>query len=179
MLSLSRPRGSFTRFPRRLLHTSSPCSGALVGPPDPISHLRPVIYNDVPKPPPPSLRHHPYSLSEFDPESERNQSPHELHWKLQRQQLDDLNQNFWLDSNCRFEAAKQAVIESLPSSSTALDKERALSEFYKHWLMQERSRLDEYTDGWRSRNVACILLSARVHWQNFASALVKLVTFSR
>jgi len=68
-----------------------------VGPPDPISHLRPVIYNDVPKPPPPSLRHHPYSLSEFDPESERNQSPHELHWKLQRQQLDDLNQNFWLD----------------------------------------------------------------------------------
>ncbi|THU89519.1 hypothetical protein K435DRAFT_286283 [Dendrothele bispora CBS 962.96] len=165
MLLLPRPPGGLSRFSHRLLHVSKPCSKVLVGPPDPISHLRPVIYDDVPKPSPPSLRHHPYSLSEFDPEPERNQSPYELHWKLQRQQLDDLNQNFWLDSNCRFEAAKQAVIEGLPSTASPLDKERALSEFYKQWLMQERSRLDQYTDSWRNRNVACILLSARVHWQ--------------
>ncbi len=85
----------------RLFHTSVP-SRHLVGPPDPTSHLRPVIYDDVPPPPPPSLLKHPYSLAEFDPEPPLGTGAYDLQWKLQRQQLDDLDQNFWLDVCQRF-----------------------------------------------------------------------------
>ncbi|KAF5373771.1 hypothetical protein D9758_000588 [Tetrapyrgos nigripes] len=174
MLSLLQPR-RIQRPLHRLLHASRILSKTLVGPPDPISHLRPVIYDDVLAPPSPSVLYHPYSLAEFDPEPKRSQSQNELYYKLQMQRLDALSQNFWLDSNSRFEAAKEAVLNGLPSSATQLDKERALSEFYKQWLMQERSRLDKYTDSWRKENVACIILSARVQWQKFISV----ITFSK
>ena len=59
----------------------------LVGPPDPVSHLRPIIYDDAP-PPPPRVRH-PYSLGEFTGDTR------EYQWKMQRQELDTLNHEFW------------------------------------------------------------------------------------
>lgn len=94
MLVLLRPQGR--RLALRLLH-ASPQSNNLVGPPDPTSHIRPVIYDDVAPPQPPSLLRHPYSLTEFDLEPSGRTSETELLWKMQRQQLDDFNQNFWLD----------------------------------------------------------------------------------
>jgi len=67
----------------------------LVAPPDPVSHMRPVIYDD-----PPSklvaLRH-PYSLSEFKDGNANDPGNYELQFHLLRQQLDSLHQNFWLD----------------------------------------------------------------------------------
>lgn len=136
----------------------------LVGPPDPISHIRPVIYEDAiphqPQPPPSVLRH-PYSLREFD---SGQIAPEEQLWKLQRQQLDDFVQHFWFDSNSRFEAAKQAILDSLPVSCSELGKEQALSEFYKQWVKQEEDRLQHFTDEWRRRNTAGIVLAARVHY---------------
>lgn len=97
-----------------------------------------------------------------------------MQWKLQRQQIDDMSQNFWLDSNARFEAAKEAVLAGLPASATPFDKENALSEFYKQWLLQESERVDEYARLWRARNWANIVLAARVEYSKFPSRIAAL-----
>lgn len=85
----------------RLLHVSS-TSRHLVGPNDPVSNLRPIIYTDTPTP---AASHsqgsrqrevnHPYSLNEF------TDVPHdhtlELQYKLAREQLDAFNHNYWTE----------------------------------------------------------------------------------
>ena len=62
----------------------------LVGPPDPISNLRPVIYDDAL---PPSVEGlpHPYSLAEF------RGDVREYQWKIHRQHLDAWNHAFWTE----------------------------------------------------------------------------------
>ncbi|KAI0780885.1 hypothetical protein BD413DRAFT_659999 [Trametes elegans] len=137
----------------------------LVGPPDPISHIRPVIYDDAPPPPRPGARH-PYSLREFTGDTR------EYQWKMQRQELDAFNHNFWLESNSRFYAAKEAVLEALPEGVSAEQREAALSEFYTRWVAQERTRLDEYNSEWRRRNWSTILLGARVRYQELVSRVM-------
>ncbi|KAG9226275.1 hypothetical protein CCMSSC00406_0003154 [Pleurotus cornucopiae] len=143
----------------------------LVGPIDPVSNLRPVIYDDAPSLPPTintNIRH-PYSLFEFVPATVLHEDDLELQYKLQRQQLDAFHQTFWTDSNLRFEAGKAAILSSLPESSTPLDKERTLSDFYTQWLMQEGPRTDTYTTEWRKRLVRCMALGIRVHIHRFKS----------
>ncbi|KAI8998600.1 hypothetical protein BD414DRAFT_407322 [Trametes punicea] len=138
----------------------------LVGPPHPISHLRPVIYDDAPPPPAPHVRH-PYSLREFTGDTR------EYQWKMQRQELDAFNHAFWLDSNTRFYAAKNAVLESLPEGTSTEQREAALSAFYSRWVAQERTRLDEYDAKWRKRNWSTVLLGARVRYQEFVSLITR------
>lgn len=75
----------------RLLHSSSRASN-LIGPPDPLSNLRPVLYTDLPPSSQPRPRH-PYSLSEFTGGTQ----DHNLQWRLQRQALDAFNHNYWTD----------------------------------------------------------------------------------
>ena len=79
----------------RLLHSSVPTAN-YVGPPDPLSNIRPVLYNDLSSTTADSPQH-PYSLDEFHNESEDTL---EYQWKLQRQQLDAFNDAFW--RNVRF-----------------------------------------------------------------------------
>ncbi|TFK42540.1 hypothetical protein BDQ12DRAFT_676386 [Crucibulum laeve] len=149
-----------------------------VAPPDPISHMRPIIYDDAPSPSPPALLRHPYSLSEFS--STKNKvGDHELQYKFLRQQLDAFHQNFWLNSNIRFEAAKAAILDSLPPSATSIDKENALSEFYKQWVMQEKNRTDAYTTEWRKQNFSLIMLSTRVKYHRFISHISSILTFKK
>ncbi|CDO69522.1 hypothetical protein BN946_scf184785.g27 [Trametes cinnabarina] len=136
----------------------------LVGPPDPVSHLRPVIYDDAPPPPPPSVRH-PYSLREFTGDTR------EYQWKMQRQELDAFNHTFWLESNSRFYAAKDAVLQSLPEGTTPEQREAALSAFYTRWVAQECTRLDAYDAEWRKRNWSTIILGARVRYQEFMARI--------
>ncbi|KAH7921733.1 hypothetical protein BV22DRAFT_1018724 [Leucogyrophana mollusca] len=143
----------------RLLHTSAKAHD-LVGPPDPTSHIRPVLYDTAPPPPRTKIRH-PYSLKEFTDDTR----DHELQWKLARQQLDAFNHTFWAESNTRFEAAKQSVLDSVPETADVLSRERALSEFYKKWVMQESRRQAEYSAEWRKRNAENILLAARTEYQ--------------
>jgi Apoptogenic protein 1 len=85
--------------PQRLFH-SSVCAKHLVGPPDPLSNFRPVIYDDYSSPSSSSLLtqsnnskslQHPYSLEEFSGDVRDYQ------WKLQRQQLDAFDHLFWSD----------------------------------------------------------------------------------
>ena len=45
-------------------------------------------------------------------------------------------------SNSRFEAARQQILAALPADAPTLDKEDALSEFYRHWVLQEGERLE-------------------------------------
>ncbi|GLB34912.1 putative uncharacterised conserved protein (DUF2315) [Lyophyllum shimeji] len=162
----------------RLIHASSRACN-LVAPPDPVSHMRPIIYSDAPPPAPPSLIRHPYSLTEFSPESKSRGEENALQFMLQRQQLDDFHQHFWLDSNTRFEAAKQAVLAGLPSSAVVLDKEETLSEFYKQWYLQEAPRMDGYTREWRRRNIALIKLGARVEYEKLANRLSDFFAFRK
>ncbi|TBU50826.1 hypothetical protein BD309DRAFT_907097 [Dichomitus squalens] len=136
----------------------------LVGPPDPVSHLRPVIYDDVPPPPPQSR--HPYSLKEFTGDTR------EYQWKMQRQELDAFNHDFWKECNTRFYAAKEAVLQSLPEGTTQEQREVALSDFYGRWVAQESKRLDEYGEEWRRRNWATILLEARVYYEKLVSRIM-------
>jgi hypothetical protein len=93
------PQGMFGRptslallRPLRLLHSSVPTANH-VGPPDPLSNIRPVLYNDLSSTTAESQQH-PYSLDEFRNDSEDTL---EYQWKLQRQQLDAFNDAFWRD----------------------------------------------------------------------------------
>lgn len=176
------------RFIRLLHSTARSCN--LVGPPDPISNLRPVLYNnnqaatELP---------HPYSLREFSGDVVRD---HDLQWRLHQQQLDDFSHNFWTDvsanispilqvkalmtwvqSNTRFEAGKRSVLSSLPESSTAIARERALSEFYRGWVQQEVQLQKVYTTEWRARSYDALKYAARIQWRNFQTWLNNYVKF--
>ena len=76
----------------RLLHSSVPTANH-VGPPDPLSNIRPVLYSDLSSTTT-EPQQHPYSLDEFRNDSEDTL---EYQWKLQRQQLDAFNDAFWRD----------------------------------------------------------------------------------
>ncbi|TFK55058.1 hypothetical protein OE88DRAFT_1653689 [Heliocybe sulcata] len=171
------------RFPRslchtrRLLHVTSP-SRDLIGPPDQVSNIRPMYYEDplpVPLPhhnyKPTPGRWHPYSLEEFtDPDienAEQSIQDLELQYKLLRQQLDAFNHAFWTDSNTRFDAAKATILESLPPSSKAQDRDIALAHFYQQWLNQESTRQQRYTAEFRRRSWDGIVLAARIEYANF------------
>lgn len=82
----------------RSLHVSS-ARRHLVGPNDPISNLRPIIYTDTPTPPTSQAReqhvNHPYSLHEFT--DVPNDHTLELQYKLAREQLDAFNHHYWTD----------------------------------------------------------------------------------
>ncbi|KAF8798053.1 hypothetical protein BYT27DRAFT_6916763 [Phlegmacium glaucopus] len=156
--------------PLRNFHGSRPRHD-LVAPPHPVSHFRPIIYGDASSQPPPTYLRHPYSLSEFTIGTGSALGDHELQFLLQRQQLDTFHHSFWLDSNTRFYTAKEAIIGSLPSTATARDKEVALSQFYKQWVLQERERTESYAKEWRRRNYDLILLEVRVQFHRLYSRL--------
>ncbi|KAJ7219293.1 hypothetical protein GGX14DRAFT_591290 [Mycena pura] len=157
----------------RWLHSSHPVCDR-VGPPHPISNMRPMIYDNDEAPASTCRAYHPYSLHEFDPEPT---NPHQLQWKLQRQQLDEFNHAFWLESNTRFERSKEEALSRLPSTATVVEKEHALSEFYRQWLLQEERRVGEYTEEWRQRNKASLILAARVAYQKFTSCFSGMAMF--
>ncbi|KAG0707693.1 hypothetical protein DFH29DRAFT_593829 [Suillus ampliporus] len=145
---------------KRLLHTSRP-SFNFIGPPDPTSNIRPIIYNTSSSSSLPESKHHPYSLREFSDDI----VDHELQWKLHREQLDAFNHAYWGESNTRFEAAKTSVLSALPPNAPTEVHEHALSEFYKKWVIQERARQDEYDVELRKRTFEDLSLSAKVEWE--------------
>ncbi|RXW20888.1 hypothetical protein EST38_g4969 [Candolleomyces aberdarensis] len=134
--------------------------------------MRPIIYDDAPAPSPPTLLRHPYSLTEFQ-DAQSRPVDLEIQFKLQRQQLDNFHQDFWLDNNIRYYAAKETALSNLPETATDLDKENALSEFNTLWYIQEKERTDQYTDEWRKRNFQLIRLGAQVEFQKLAFRLSK------
>ncbi|KAJ7452357.1 hypothetical protein B0H11DRAFT_1741979 [Mycena galericulata] len=166
------PRPPLRPFVARFLHASRPTCNR-VGPPHPISNMRPIIYDDD-TPASTPRAYHPYSLHEFDPEPT---SPYKLQWKLQRQQLDEFHHEFWVESNTRFERGKHEALARLPDSATVLDKERALSEFYREWVVQEDRRTGAYTEEWRQRNMSSLILATRVAYQKFTTRFSDIALF--
>jgi len=152
---------------RRLFHSTA-CARYLVGPPDPISNIRPAIYHQ--EDPSSSTSYgekvqHPYSLKEFT----QLDSAQDYQVNLQKTQLDAFDHAFWTDNNYRFEAAKAAVLDALPENATTQDKLFVLSNFYRDWLIQEAPRLEVYNKTWRQRTLEIILLEARMRWAKFFS----------
>ncbi|KAN0140756.1 hypothetical protein V8E53_001200 [Lactarius tabidus] len=157
-----RPRPpSLTLRSLRLLHSSARTCD-YVAPPDPISNIRPILY-DEPARVISETQRHPYSLNEFRDDSDTL----EYQWKLQRQQLDAFNDNFWRDSNTRFEVAKAAAMSSLSPHATAQQREERLGMFYRKWVLQEATRQVEYNAEWRRRSMEEIALSLRVSYHRF------------
>lgn len=76
----------------RRIHTSSASLQALVGPPDPVSHLRPVLYGGSAKLV--KTREHPYSLDEFD---SKGPPALELWEKRHLEQTDKFNHDYWAE----------------------------------------------------------------------------------
>lgn len=78
---------------RRLFHSTA-CARHLVGPPDPISHIRPAIYHQ--EDPSSSTSYgdkvqHPYSLKEFT----QVENAQDYQVNLQKTQLDAFDHAFW------------------------------------------------------------------------------------
>ncbi|CEQ39887.1 SPOSA6832_01471, partial [Sporobolomyces salmonicolor] len=145
-----RPLQSASRTPRRRLRptplsrdpslpSAHPPSRDLIGPPCPLSNLRPVYYAPLfpslhspsswsaspPSSSPARTTSHPYSLSEFastslsssrDPAQQRLQRlKHQLHaqdleWRLTRYRLDAFNQAFWARMNTAFLRARDEYL---------------------------------------------------------------------
>ncbi|GAA5912753.1 hypothetical protein JCM5296_006558 [Sporobolomyces johnsonii] len=150
---------SASRTPRRRLrptplsHDPSlpaphPPSRDLIGPPCPLSNLRPVYYAPLfpslhspsswsaspPSSSPARTSPHPYSLSEFpstslsssrDPAQQRLQRlKHRLHaqdleWRLTRYRLDAFNQAFWARMNTAFLVARDEYLSRASSDDDA------------------------------------------------------------
>lgn len=70
----------------------------LVGPPDPVSNLRKVVYDRVEE----SKTPHPYSVNEFPPNSNLTDPDNararlDLEWNIARGRLDSFSHFFWAD----------------------------------------------------------------------------------
>ena len=92
-LLLPRRPASLILRPLRPFHSVR--ASDYVGPPDPVSNIRPVLYDDPVTAHAESRRQHPYALDEFRDRDDLHAL--EYQWKLQRQQLDSFNDAFWRD----------------------------------------------------------------------------------
>lgn len=116
--------------------SSLPPSVDLIGPPCPLSNLRPVYYAPLF----PSLHsapsilknQHPYRLQEFATTSEgwneqqqrlqqlkRQLHAQDLAWRLTRYRVDQFNQEFWTRTNTAFLRARDQYVAALPRSSSS------------------------------------------------------------
>lgn len=121
-------------------HMSRVCRD-LVAPPNLVSHMRPVIYDS----PPSKLRlpylRHPYSLFEFKDGNTSVLGNYELQFRLLRQQLDSLHQNFWLDVSDSVSSCEIfLLLERATPVSTQLEK-RSSAAFLRQLRRVIRRRL--------------------------------------
>uniref|UniRef100_A0AAZ1XXC5 Cytochrome c oxidase assembly factor 8 n=1 Tax=Oreochromis aureus TaxID=47969 RepID=A0AAZ1XXC5_OREAU len=120
-----------------------------VGPPNPLSNLRPIIYH-IPD----------------------NETELEKRLRNLRQETEDWNHNFWAKQNITFSKEKEAfIISQLKAKGLTLRDEdgrrRSLSSeematFYKNFLDKNRVRHANYNKEWYRRNFTITLLMARV-----------------
>ncbi|XP_068456494.1 cytochrome c oxidase assembly factor 8 isoform X2 [Clinocottus analis] len=120
-----------------------------IGPPNPLSNLRPVVY--------------------FVPEDES-----ELQRRLRRlrQETEDWNHEFWTQQNISFNKGKDSFISSqLSEKGLSLRDENGrrrtlgsedMAVFYKSFLDTNRTRHSDYNKEWYRRNFLITLLMGRV-----------------
>ncbi|KAF8744756.1 hypothetical protein RHS02_01955, partial [Rhizoctonia solani] len=157
---------------------------AFVGPPDPISNIRPILRANLTE-----LglqRAHPYSLSEFSRQEVIGYSASALH----ERHIEAFNHSFWTDVghlgawinvnqlnydllqvNTRFNAARQKILDSHPpvglgkdaaARDTALEAD--LATFYRSWLAEEDARFRAYILRYYVEQIRGIWLVFRSYW---------------
>ncbi|XP_073339047.1 cytochrome c oxidase assembly factor 8 [Pagrus major] len=124
-----------------------------IGPPNPLSNLRPIIYH-VPE----------------------NETELEKRLRHLRQETEDWNHDFWTRQNITFSKEKETfIISQLKAKGLTVRDEqgrrRALSSeemavFYKSFLDKNRIRHANYNKEWYRRNFTITLLMARVALNN-------------
>lgn len=124
-----------------------------IGPPNPLSNLRPIVYR----------------VPEDESELERR-------LRHLRQETEDWNHEFWTKQNISFTKKKEAfIISQLKSKGLTLHDDNGrrrhlnseeMAVFYKSFLDQNRTRHATYNKEWYRRNFSITLLMARVALNN-------------
>ncbi|KAM4543142.1 cytochrome c oxidase assembly factor 8 [Odontesthes bonariensis] len=120
-----------------------------IGPPNPLSNLRPIVYHMA-----------------------ENESELEKRLRNLRQETESWNHDFWTKQNISFSKEKEAfIISQLKAKGLTLRDEggrrRSLNSeemamFYKSFLDRNRIRHTNYNKEWYRRNFTITLLMARV-----------------
>nr|XP_046267877.1 cytochrome c oxidase assembly factor 8 isoform X2 [Scatophagus argus] len=153
-LCSSRQAAQNDKTPKR--STSRPVASSThdwIGPPNPLSNLRPIVYH----------------IPEKETELEK-------HLRHLRQETEDWNHDFWTRQNITFCKEKEDFIVSQLKAKglTARDEQgrrRSLNSeemamFYKSFLDKNRIRHANYNKEWYRRNFTITLLMARVALNN-------------
>ncbi|CAN9502658.1 unnamed protein product [Ophioblennius macclurei] len=124
-----------------------------IGPPNPLSNLRPIVYR----------------VPEDESELERR-------LRLLRQETEDWNHQFWTKQNISFTKEKEAfIISHHKSRGSTLHDEKGrrrnldseeMAVFYKSFLDKNRMRHASYNKEWYRRNFSITLLMAWVALNN-------------
>ncbi|XP_042356986.1 cytochrome c oxidase assembly factor 8 [Plectropomus leopardus] len=124
-----------------------------IGPPNPLSNLRPIVYR-VPE----------------------NESELEKRLRHLRQETEDWNHDFWTKQNISFSKEKEAfIISQLKAKGLTVRDEQGrrrtlnseeMAVFYKSFLDTNRIRHANYNKEWYRRNFTITLLMARVALKN-------------
>ncbi|KAM8737182.1 cytochrome c oxidase assembly factor 8 [Acanthopagrus schlegelii] len=124
-----------------------------IGPPNPLSNLRPIVYR-IPE----------------------NETELEKRLRHLRQETEDWNHDFWTKQNITFSKEKETfIISQLKAKGLTVRDEqgrrRALNSeemavFYKSFLDKNRIRHANYNKEWYRRNFTITLLMARVALNN-------------
>ncbi|XP_061699249.1 cytochrome c oxidase assembly factor 8 isoform X3 [Syngnathoides biaculeatus] len=130
-----------------------------IGPPDPLSNLRPVVYRAAPR------------------ESELEGRLRNL-----RQDTEDWNHAFWTQQNVTFSEEKNAFVASQLRAKGLTERDQQgrrrtlsteeMSVFYKNFLDKNRERHARYNKEWYRRNLSVTVLMARVALHKLWKTLV-------
>nr|XP_061798615.1 cytochrome c oxidase assembly factor 8-like [Nerophis lumbriciformis] len=124
-----------------------------IGPPNPLSNLRPIIYREA-----------------------KNESEVEKRLRNMRQDTEDWNHQFWAEQNLTFGKEKHAFIVSQLKAKGLTERDQQgrrrtlsseeMSVFYKSFLDKNRVRHANYNREWYRRNLSITFLMARVALDN-------------
>ncbi|XP_042245175.1 cytochrome c oxidase assembly factor 8 isoform X1 [Thunnus maccoyii] len=124
-----------------------------IGPPNPLSNLRPIVYH-IPE----------------------NESELEKRLRHLRQETEDWNHEFWTKQNITFRKQKDAyIISQLKAKGLPMRDEQGrrqslnseeMAVFYKNFLDKNRTRHANYNKEWYRRNFTITFLMARVALHN-------------
>ncbi|KAI3368092.1 hypothetical protein L3Q82_026239 [Scortum barcoo] len=124
-----------------------------IGPPNPLSNLRPIVYH-VPE----------------------NETEVEKRLRHLRQETEDWNHDFWTKQNITFNKEKEAfIVSQLNAKGLGVRDEEGrrrslnseeMAVFYKSFLDKNRIRHANYNNEWYRRNFTITLLMARVALRN-------------
>ncbi|XP_039992350.1 cytochrome c oxidase assembly factor 8 [Xiphias gladius] len=150
----SQPETQRHRRPKRsALRPAASPTHDWIGPPNPLSNLRPIVYR-VPE----------------------GESELEKRLRRLRQETEDWNHDFWTKQNVTFSQEKDAFMSSQLKTEglTARDghghrrtlNSEEMAVFYKSFLDKNRERHAKYNREWYRRNFTITLLMARVALSN-------------